>query len=71
MMNFRRIAAGAAFWRLTALGGCSQTDFAHVVSTNYSQYNMWWFSVSIYFVNISQNVRFMYFRQGRFSLALG
>jgi hypothetical protein len=26
----------------TANCGPSQTDFAHVVSTNYSQYNMWY-----------------------------
>ena len=33
-------ATSAAGWRLRANGGPGQIDFAHVVSTNYSQYKM-------------------------------
>jgi hypothetical protein len=35
--------SGAASGILIADDGLSQIDFAHVVSTNYSQYKMWWF----------------------------
>ena len=42
------LATGAALGRLIAISGPGQFDFAHVVSTNYSQYKIWWFKVSVY-----------------------
>jgi hypothetical protein len=48
--------AGAALRRLPAIGGPGQTDFAHLVSTNYSQYKMWCFERCNYQVNHEQDL---------------
>jgi hypothetical protein len=50
------LATGAASRRLIAIGAPGQSDFAHVVSTNYSQYKMWCFEVSVYNVKTEQDV---------------
>ena len=46
----------AATRRLTAIGAPGQTDFAHVVSTNYSQYKMWYFDRGVYDVKTAQDL---------------
>jgi hypothetical protein len=56
MGEFREAAKGAATWRLGAIGGPGQTDFAHVVSTNYSQHKMWYFDGCSYDVNHEQDL---------------
>jgi hypothetical protein len=47
-------ATAEATRRLPANGAPGQTHFAHVVSTNYSQYKMWYFRGRIYLVNSEQ-----------------
>jgi hypothetical protein len=56
VVKTRGCVTGAASRRLTAIMELGQTDFAHVVSTNYSQYNMWYFVGGVYDVKIEQDL---------------